>query len=48
MTLSVCHELNSRSITGKAGAVSKGHPIYAKPQNGHIKRTSYLKIYNIS
>jgi hypothetical protein len=28
--------------------VSKGHPIYAKPQNEHIKKTSYLKIRNIS
>jgi len=43
-----CHDQNPWSMTGNAGAVLKGHPTYAKPQNGHIKRTSYLKIQSIS
>ena len=42
-----CHNLNLESMTGNAGAVSKEHLTYAKSQNGHIKRTSYLKIRGI-
>jgi len=35
-------------MTGNAETVLKGHPIYAKPQNGHIKRTIYSKIRSVS
>ena len=42
-----CHHSSLKFITGNAGAVSKGHPTYAKPHNKHIKKTSYLKIHNI-
>jgi hypothetical protein len=43
-----CHDPNPGSVTGNAGAVSKGHLTYAKTQNGHIKRISYSKIHSIS
>jgi len=43
-----CRDPNLGSMTDNAGAMSKGKSTYAKPQNEHIKRTSYLKIYSIS
>jgi hypothetical protein len=42
-----CHDPNPGFMIGNIGAVSKGHPTYAKPQNRHIKRTSYSKIRSI-
>ena len=45
---SYCHDPNPGSMTGNAGAVSKGHPSYAKPQNRYIKGTIYSKIRSIS
>ena len=39
-----CHDPNPGFMTGNVGAVSKGHLTYAKPQNGHIKRTISPKI----
>jgi len=35
-------------MTDNVGEVLVGHPTYTKPHNGYIKRTSYLKIHNIS
>jgi hypothetical protein len=35
----LCHDPNPRFMICNTGAMSKGHPTYAKPQNGHIKRT---------
>jgi hypothetical protein len=43
-----CHGPNPGSMTGNAGAVSKGHLTYAKPQNIYIKRIIYSKIRSIS
>jgi hypothetical protein len=44
----IFHDPNPESMTGNVGAVSKGHPTYAKPQNKHIKRIIYSKIHSIS
>ena len=43
-----CNDPNPGFVIGNAGAVLKGHPAHAKPQNGHIKRTIYSKIRSVS
>jgi hypothetical protein len=45
--VALCHDPNLRFMISNVGGVLKGHPIYIKPQNEHIKRISYLKIHSI-